>query len=462
MSPGSKLPSQRDLVRRFAASASTVAQALALLSQRGLVETRPGSGTFRTAPRRRESAGDTSWQEAALQLSENLEFAPEVTRRFAAPGLADTLATHAPDVIDLNGGYLARSLQPIDVLSAALARVSKRAEAWERPPTGGIAALRDWFAAEISPDLSRSDILIAPGGQSALATTLRALTQPGDPVVIESPTYPGTIAAAYAAGLRPVPVPLDEQGLILEHLEEALSRSRARVVVAQPLHQNPTGATMNARRRGDLRRLVREHAAYIIEDDFARYLAHDDVLPAPSPMIHDDPDGTVIHLRSLTKSTSPNLRVAALASRGPVSTRLQDALMTDAFLVPSALQHTALDVVSGPGWRRIRRQLAANLRRRRDLATTTIARALGPEWLARPPGGGYHLWVELPPGRQPNDIAQRALRQGVAVTPGSNYYLPGVAQRPYIRLSYVAVAADADLERGIERLHLASDARLGT
>ncbi|MFV0464422.1 MAG: PLP-dependent aminotransferase family protein, partial [Nostocoides sp.] len=439
-------------VHRFAASASTVAHALALLTQRGLVETRPGAGTFRARTRHRERAGDTSWQEAALQLSESLELTPEVTRQFDAPALGDTLTTHPPEVIDLNGGYLARSLQPSELLSAALARVSKRADAWERPPKGGIADLRDWFAAEISPDLSRSDILIAPGGQSALATTLRALTQPGDPVILESPTYPGMMAAAYAAGLRPVPVPLDQQGIIPEHLEEALIRSRARVVVTQPLFQNPTGATMGAGRRDEVRGLARAHAAYVIEDDFARYLAHDDAPRAPAPMICDDPDGTVIHLRSLTKPTSPNLRVAALGSRGPVTTRLLDALTIDAFLVPSALQHTALDVVSAPAWRRARRTLGADLYRRRDLATTAIARGLGLQALPRSPQGGYHLWIELPPGHHPHDVARTALTLGVAVTPGSNYYLPGVAQRPHIRVSYVSVAGDADLERGIELL----------
>src|SRR2546421_1709489 len=99
------------------------------------------------------------------------------------------------------------------MLGRALPRAARRSGAWDRPPVGGVPELRDWFASDIGGGLGRHDILICGAGQSALATTLRALGQPGDPVLIESPTYPGTIAAAHAAGLRTIPVPLDNEGL---------------------------------------------------------------------------------------------------------------------------------------------------------------------------------------------------------------------------------------------------------
>lgn len=451
MAPGARLPSQRELVRRFGASATTVAHAVAMLARRGLLETRPGAGTFRAVAASAQ-VGDTSWQDAALELTAGLEERPGLSRRFSGAALSQVLSATSPGLVDLNGGYLHPTLQPAGLLAASLTRVSRRPEAWERPPAAGVAALRDWFAQDIGAGLTRYDILITPGGQSALATTLRALTGPGDAIVIEAPTYPGTIAAAHAASLRTVPVPLDHEGITPEHLDEALSRSRARVIVVQPLHQNPTGVTMSRQRQREVLQVARAHNAFIVEDDFARHLTHPGPWATPAPLIADDPDGAVIHLRSLTKVTSPNLRIAAIAARGPVLGRLQAALTIDSLFVPAVLQHTALEAVTAPGWRRCLTTLQTELHHRRQLAAAAVVDVFGADALAGMPRGGYHLWVGLRDHRSGAECARAALTSGAAVTPGENYYAPGNDQRPHIRISFVAAPTAADVHSAIQRL----------
>ncbi|WP_104106502.1 PLP-dependent aminotransferase family protein [Nocardioides sp. 616] len=448
---GRRVPSQRVLVRRFGASATTVAQALRLLTQRGLVETHPGSGTFRARTGRPVASGDTSWQEAALELTEGLREGGG-TRRFGGPGLADVLDAHGPDVIDLNGGYLHPELQPSQLLRAALTRAAKRVESWERPAAGGIPELRDWFARDIGGGLGRSDVLVCGAGQAALATTMRALAQPGDPVVVEAPTYPGTMAAALAAGLRPVPVPLDAEGIVPQHLDDALARARARVVVVQPRWHNPTGVSMSPGRCAEVRRIAKAHDAFVVEDDFVRHLDHADAPVSSPPMVADDADGTVIHIRSLTKATSPNLRIGAIAARGPVVDRLRAALLVDTILTPAPLQLAALEVVTSSGWRRHLTTLGVQLQERREIAARAAVDTFGEGCLPTAPRGGYHLWVALPRHADGAALARRALTLGVAVTPGSNYYLPGTEPRPNLRLSYVATPSGADLETGIRRL----------
>ncbi len=446
---GSKLPSQRELVRRFGVSATTVADALALLAQRGVVESRPGSGTFRAAAAAAVPAGDTSWQETSLEITESVALATQ--RRLVSTALVNTLTAPGPEVVDLNGGYLHPQLQPLKLLSAALSRAARRTEAWSRPPAGGLPELRDWFSTDIGGGLSRHDVLLSGGGQSALATIVRALAQPGDPLIIEAPTYPGTIAAGLAAGLRLVPVPVDDKGMRIEALEEALVRSRARLVVVQPLFQNPTGATMTSARQTELRDLARRHGAFVVEDDFARRMAHADSPPLPPPMIAHDADGSVIHIRSLTKVTSPNLRVAAVAARGPVMARLRAAFVIDAMMVPASLQLTTLEVVTAPGWRRAIGTLAQELMRRREATARALVRTLGAGSLGLLPRGGYHLWASLPSQQDADSYTATALTAGVAVTSGTSYYATGPAL-PHIRVSYVATASTADAVNGVERL----------
>ncbi len=446
---GAKLPSQRELVNRFGASATTVAHALSLLSHQGMVEARPGSGTFRTNSSKPTVSGDTSWQEAALEITENIAGGPQ--RTFASRSLANTLAMSGPEVVDLNGGYLHPNLQPRKLLSAGLSRAARRTEAWDRPPAGGVPELRDWFSAEIGGGLSRHDIVLSGGGQSALATIMRALGQPGDPVIIESPTYPGTIAAGHAAGLRLVPVSLDEYGMQPDSLDEALARSGARVIVLQPLFHNPTGATMTTTRQTEILQIARRRRAFVVEDDFARYMAHRDSRPLPPPMIANDPHGTVVHIRSLTKVTSPSLRVAGVAARGPVMARLRAAFIIDTMTVPAPLQLTALEIITGPGWRRALTTLAAELAHRRDAAVRAITTELGPQSLAITPRGGYHLWIALPPHEDADQASEAALSAGASLTPGTNYYATGPAL-PHLRISYVATPSSADTVTGIQRL----------
>ncbi|MDT9682804.1 PLP-dependent aminotransferase family protein [Streptomyces sp. TRM76323] len=448
---GARIATHRELVRRFGVSATTVSRALALLTQRGLVTSRPGAGTYRTEKRPATRVGDTSWQEAALEPADRIDASAGTPRGFRSSALLGTLSAPGPDVIDLNGGYLHPGLQPFDRLGGALSRAARRPETWDRPPVGGVPELRDWFAADIGGGLGRHDVLVCGAGQSALATALRALGRPGDPVVVESPTYPGTIAAAHAAGLRVVPVPLDGEGLRADYLDEALTRTRARVVVVQPLFQNPTGASLSAARRHDVRAIARRHGAFVVEDDFARHMGHADAGPTPPPMVADDLDGTVVHIRSLTKVTSPNLRVGALAARGPVMARLRSAQVVDTMFVPAPLQYTALEVVTASGWKRALATLGTALEHRRRTAVDAVAATFGPHALAVRPRGGYHLWVSLPGHLDSGQFATAALANGVALTPGDNYYPTG-SGAPHVRLSYVAAPSAADVDAAVRRL----------
>ena len=451
---GEKLPSSRALVERFQVSPITVSRAVAILAAEGLVVSRPGAGVFR-APARPAPAvpGDFSWQEVAIGADAHP--AGSGVHSLDAAGLLATLAAPPPEVIDLSGGYLHTSLQPERALAAALARAGHRPGTWSRPPVEGIGELREWFARDIAGPagtLAASDVLIVAGGQAALATTVRALTVPGAPILVESPTYPGLLAVARAAGLRPVPVPVDADGVRPDLLAQAFHDTRARVFVCQPLFHNPTGATLAADRREQVLSIARAAGAFVIEDDFARRLIHADGPPPPAPLAAEDPDGVVVHIRSLTKTTSPSLRIGAITARGPAFDRLRAAHVIDTFFVPRPLQETALELVGAPAWTTHHRTLAAALRDRRTATLGALTRLLPDLTPLHPPLGGYHLWLRLPDGTQEPAVHAAALRHGVAVTAGSPYF-SAETSTPHLRLSYVSPANTAHLEEAIRRLH---------
>jgi DNA-binding transcriptional MocR family regulator len=446
-SPGEKLPSSRVLVDRFGVSPVTVSRALSALAAEGLVVTRPGAGTYR-APGRVATRGsvDTSWQQVALTAQEDPEGAPRVVD---PSGVLACLARPAPGVISFNSGYLPPALQPDQALGAALARAARRPGAWERPPVEGLAALRAWFGREAGAGADPAQVLVTAGGQAALTTALRALGAPGGAVLVESPTYPGALAVARAAGLRPVPVPVDAGGVRPELLADAFAASGARVFLCQPLFQNPTGTVLAADRRRAVLDIAYGAGAFVIEDDFARRLGHGG--PLPPPLIADDRHGTVVHVASLTKPTSPNLRVGALIARGPVVERLRAIQVVDSFFVPRPLQEATLELVGAPAWPRHLRAVTAGLRERRDAMLASLAGALPGLVPERAPAGGYHLWLRLPDGTDEAAVVSAALRAGVAVAPGRAYY-PAEAPAPHIRVTFVGSAGPAEIEEGVARL----------
>ncbi|MCW2944495.1 MAG: Transcriptional regulator, partial [Actinoallomurus sp.] len=322
---------------------------------------------------------------------------------------------------------------------------ARRPGAWERPPLSGVRELQEWFARTAGGDVTAADVTIASGGQAAVTLVLRALLPPGAPLLVESPTYLGALASARAAGLRPVPVPVDDDGLRAGLLADAFAATGARAVYCQPTFHNPTGAVLSPGRREQVLDVARAAGAFVIEDDFARHLA---IEPSPPPLVSGDREGRVVHIASLTKATAPSLRVAAVVARGPVAERIRSAQLVDSFFVARLLQETALELVGSPAWPRHVRAVGEALRRRRDTLVSALAsHGLRPALLPR---GGLHLWVGLPAGTDDVALAEAALRAGVLVSPGRGYF-PAEPAGPRVRLSYGS-ATETELVEGVARL----------
>jgi len=423
--PGDRLPSVRELMRRHGAGPATVQRAVHVLARRGVVEARPGRGTF-VAARRTVSAAapDHAWQTVALGA-----------RTLDADSLEHMLAPPAPGMLVLSTGYLPDDMQPRGALGQALSRAARRPGAWGVMPAAGLAPLRAQHAAWLGGGHTADDVIVVSGGQPALTACLRGLAPPGGAVIVESPTYHGAIAAARAANLVPVPVPSDDRGIRPDLLADALAGSGARLVYCQPTFANPHGAVLGPERRADVLAAVRAAGAFLIEDDPARDLAFD---PArlPPPLAHDDPDGHVVHISSLTKVAAPGLRIGAIAARGPALARLLSARVVEDFFVPGPLQEATVELLGAPAWPRHLKRLRTTLRERRDALVAAIHVELGPGRVT-PPGGGLHAWLRLDPGEDDVALAERAYRAGVKVFAGRPWF-PAEPPAPFLRVTFAA------------------------
>ncbi|HEY2443726.1 MAG TPA: PLP-dependent aminotransferase family protein [Streptosporangiaceae bacterium] len=444
--PGDRLPSTRDLVRRLGVSPVTVSRALAALVAEGVVVTRPGAGSFVAARPARSARGaargsDFSWQTLALG-----------ERRTSAAGLLPSLAEPRAEEIPLASGYPHPALLPLRALSAAMARAGRRPDAWQRPPVAGLGGLRAWFARSTGSQADAADVIVTPGAQGALTAAFRALVPPGGTILVESPTYPGALAIAASAGIRTVPVPMDSDGIDPAALVQAFAATGARVLYCQPTFQNPTGALMTRDRRAQILRAAAAAGAFVIEDDYGRWLSHE--RPAPPPLITQDDDGRVVHVTSLTKPASPSLRVGALIARGPVAERLHAIRVVDDFFVSRPLQETALELVSSPAWPRHLASLGRALAARRAALAQALREQIPQLTIPELPRGGVCLWARLPGQDADVQLADRASRRGVAVSPGRSFF-PAEPPGSFVRLSFAATGRTEDLHEAAHRLALA-------
>ncbi len=434
LASGALLPSVRELSAEFAASPVTVQRAMAQLAREGLVNSRPGDGTYVAERSREPPRADSSWQLTVLGPAAD----PIANAAFELP---------VPGTLVLGSGYCDPSLQPLGLLAKAARRAAANARAWDRLAPEGHPELRLWFARDVGGNARADDVVLVAGGQAALAATFRTLVPFGGPILLESPTYFGALSVARALGLKPVPVPLDSQGIRADLLEAAFASSGARALYVQPAFSNPSGVTLSAQRRKEVLEVAERAGAFVIEDDYARDLAFG---AAPPPPLFRDAGDRVVYIRSLTKSTAPGLRVAGVVAKGPVLGRLRALRATEDFFISGLLQDTALELVNAAGWGNHVLKLRHTLRERRDIAVRALTRHLPAARLSRIPEGGFSLWVELPSGVDDLEFVAAAARAGVSLTPGVPWF---AAEKPasFVRIS-TAGARGSDLEAGIARL----------
>lgn len=229
-----------------------------------------------------------------------------------------------------------------------------------------------------------------------------------------------------------MPVPSGVEGPDPDELARAFDDTGARVFYAQPNFANPTGAQWSTERVEQILDVVRTRKAFLIDDNWA----HDFGIDSTSrPVAAHDDDGHVIYLRSLTKSVSPAMRVAAVIARGPVRERIVADRGAESMYVSGALQAAVLDVVTQPAWRSHLRDLRAQLRQRRDHLVACLADHVNVARLEQVPPGGLHLWLRLPDQTDLDRLVRDCEAEKVLVAAGTEWF-PAEPSGRYLRLNF--------------------------
>jgi 2-aminoadipate transaminase len=369
-----------------------------------------------------------------------------------------------PEVVSLAGGMPFLSALPLDVVGDALARlVAERGEVALQYGSGqGDPGLRERILDVMVPqqvDAHPDDIVVTTGSQQALDLVTRIFIDPGDVIVAEAPSYVGALGVFRAYQAEVVHVPLDDEGLIPEALEETLSAlaeagRRVKMLYTVPNHHNPAGVTLAAHRRPQIVDIARRHGVLILEDDPYGLLGFDG---DPLPSLHALDPGGVVYLGSFSKTFAPGFRVGWAVA--PHAVREKLVLASEAaILCPSSFSQLAVSTyLDTHDWRH-QVDIFRELYRERSVATLEALEDLVPRATWTRPRGGFYVWVTLPEGLDATAMLPRAVTERVAYVPGTAFYADGQGRRN-MRLSYCYPTPDR-IREGVRRLADVIDAEL--
>lgn len=442
LAPHTRLPSERDLAVALGVSRTTTAGAFRVLREQGFVRSRTGAGTVTALPR--------GAARAARPVVRPSGDAPSPAREAWSADVLDLSQATPPAPPELHAAY-ARALE---ALPAYLG-------------TGGYAplgveVLREAVAARYTArglPTSPDQVLVTTGAQHGIATVARTLLHPGDRAAVQSPTYAHAMAALRSAGGRLVPLPVGPgtgtgadgeggpgpsrvPGLDVDLLASTLRRAAPRLVYLVPDFHNPTGYSLTAAEREQVREAAARHRVTVLADETLSELVLDG---APHPPLADAAAAHVVTVGSASKTFWGGLRVGWLRAHPDVVAQLART-REHADIGTSVLEQLAVAELLREQEQVLRARLPL-LRSRRDRLRALLAAHL-PAWRPTLPDGGLSLWVDLgAPLAGP--LAAAAAADGVLVNAGPTLTPDGTADR-WVRLTYTP--ADDVLDRAVPRL----------
>ncbi|MEJ5867459.1 PLP-dependent aminotransferase family protein [Pseudokineococcus sp. 5B2Z-1] len=429
LAAGARLPSTRELARLLGTSRTVTAAAYDQLLAEGWVAARRGVGTFVVGLPAAPAGGERV-----------LRGAGGPGRPRGAGGDEGLGGAAGEDLLDLRAGAPCT-----EALDRAAWRRAWRA-AGGRPPDALPDPRGDGaFRAAVAEHLLRHrglpsgpDDVTATTGTSAAVAEVAALLPRGARVAVEDPGYRRSTGALRAAGLVPVPVPVDDDGLVVDAVPAGVA-----AVVCTPAHQFPTGGRLPVARRAQLVARARAEGFLVLEDDYDGELRYD---VAPLPLLASLGPDVVVHLGTTSKTVSPTLGAGWIVAPESLRHRLLAARTEVGARPPRAGQRVLAELAASGDLARHLRRLRRELASRRALVLAAVEAA---GHRAQGGAAGAHVVVPLPSREEEAVVVARARAASVAVGGLAESCL--AADRAGVVVGWAAPRR-SDLERGLDRL----------
>lgn len=437
---GDKLPSIRQLVAAHKVSISTVQQAYHQLEMEGLIDARPKSGYF-------------------VAYTTTASVLPVTSRPAQRPidisqwqDVLEMLVKEDVSTIQLQHAMPNMSMPSLNPLLKKMSSLMRHQVALSLPygNIAGALVLREQIAKLITNSgcvLHPDDLVITSGCQEALSVCLRSVTQPGDIVAIESPSFYGSMQAIKTANLKAIEIPTNaENGLSLEALELALEQWPIKAILVTPTVNNPMGYSMPESDKKRLYQLAQSYDICIIEDDIYGDISYQS--PRPKTIKSFDEDGRVLLCSSFSKTIAPGIRVGWIAP-GRYRDKVTHVKYVSSSMCPTLPQLAIADFIQSGGYNRHTRKVRLLYKQGRDHLIKCIKQYFPKDTRISFPQGGYVLWVEL--NKQYDAVKLASQCKGeVSIAPGTLFSATG-KYRHCMRLNF-SEKTEAEREHGIRQL----------
>jgi len=415
--PGQRIPSVRRLSRQLEVSISTVLEAYRTLEDRRVIEARPQSGYYvRHRPPTTPAPDKTTSCTVAAEL-EMADLVLRLMREASQPGL-----------VPLGASIPSPRFFPTKRLNRMLGRVARtEPDACQTyGASAGSEALRLQVArrlldagCSVRPD----EIIITAGTQEAVYLCLSAVTEPGDTVLVESPTYYCLLQVLESLHLKALEIATDpEDGICLDETRAALARQPVVACVLGPTFGNPLGHCMSDERKRELVEIVCAAGVPIIEDDVYGELAHEG--NRPKALKAYDEDGSVLLCSSFSKTLAPGYRVG-WAVPGRHYRAVERLKHASSIATASPTQLAVARFLEGGGFDHVLRRLRRTYRDLMSQMSGAVVEHFPPGTRMTRPRGGQVLWVELAPEVDSLVLHEQALRHGLSIAPGPLFSATG-------------------------------------
>jgi DNA-binding transcriptional MocR family regulator len=347
-----------------------------------------------------------------------------------------------PEIVSLAGGMPNLSAIPMETMATIVEKLIKDhgQEALQYGSGQGHPKLREQICDVMALEGIRAnpdDILVTTGSQQALDLISRIFIDPGDVVLVEAPSYVGALGTFSQYEASVVHVEMDKDGLVPEALRQAIKTLRyqgrkIKFLYLIPNYQNPAGVLLSADRRSEILDICRNEKIFIVEDNPYGLLGFD--RPSPNAMRAQDSEN-VIYLGSFSKTIVPGFRIGWALVPQALREKLVIASESSILCPSNFAQMSISSYLADQPWRDQIASFVELYKVRRDAMLESLDSYFPKSATWTRPGGGFYVWVTLPPEIDTKAMMPKAIVAKVAYVPGTAFYADGLGSWS-MRLSY--------------------------